>query len=136
MLGSPVRNVRPRVQCNGRREFQDFKNAVCVCVFGTSRERISLWVLVWTKAKLTGNANKAARDVKTTCTHSHKQIHTYTCVHTDVHTPVNKQPPHLCSSVIKPQKILEINFQQKLCESLARFQLHTVTAAPIASHLV
>ncbi len=48
------------------------------------------WVLVWTKAKLTGNPNKAPGDVKTTYTHTHNQslIHTHTHVRTQIHTNV------------------------------------------------
>lgn len=51
---------------------------VCVCVCWTSRETVSRWVLVWTTAELTGNANKAPSDIQTTWT---KQTHTHSCTH-------------------------------------------------------
>lgn len=56
---------------------------VCLCVcFETSRESISLWVLVWTKARLAGNANKAPRDVQTTCTRRLTHTHALTQMYT------------------------------------------------------
>lgn len=80
---------------------------------------MSLWVLVWTKAKLTGNANKAPVNNKATCKHIHKDVYMHT---------VNKEPPSLCSSVIKRQIILKVNTLQNLYESLGHSLLDTVTA--------